>query len=69
SPADIRKVFEGAGVDLGRPIVTSCGSGVTASVLYFALLSAGVDRANLAVYDGSWTEYALNPYSEIIKDE
>ncbi|KAJ1728405.1 hypothetical protein LPJ61_004047 [Coemansia biformis] len=68
SPAGIRKVFEEAGVDLGRPIVASCGSGVTASVLYFALLNAGVDRGNLAVYDGSWTEYALNPYSEIIKD-
>ncbi|KAJ2014610.1 hypothetical protein GGI09_008886, partial [Coemansia sp. S100] len=68
SPADIRRVFESRGVDLNRPIIASCGSGVTASVLYFALLNAGVSPRNLAVYDGSWTEYALNPYSEIIKD-
>ncbi|KAJ2159368.1 hypothetical protein GGF46_003071 [Coemansia sp. RSA 552] len=68
SPDEIRQVFESAGVDLGRPIVTSCGSGVTASILYFALLNAGVSEQSLTVYDGSWTEYALNPYSEIIKD-
>ncbi|KAJ2784410.1 hypothetical protein H4R18_001120 [Coemansia javaensis] len=68
TPAAIRSVFERAGVDLGRPIIASCGSGVTASVLYFALLNAGVDQKNLAVYDGSWSEYALNPYSEIVKN-
>ncbi|KAJ2350875.1 hypothetical protein IWW50_004393 [Coemansia erecta] len=68
SPEDIRKVFEAAGVNLDRPIITTCGSGVTASVLYFALLNAGVSEKNIAVYDGSWTEYALNPYSEIVKD-
>ncbi|KAI8320209.1 Rhodanese-like protein [Martensiomyces pterosporus] len=68
SPSEIRQVFENAGVDLSRPIITSCGSGVTASVLYFALLNAGVDASNITLYDGSWTEYALNPYSEIIKD-
>ncbi|KAJ2746032.1 hypothetical protein GGI20_001659, partial [Coemansia sp. BCRC 34301] len=68
SPEDIRRVFESRGVDLNRPIIASCGSGVTASVLYFALLNAGVSPRNLAVYDGSWTEYALNPHSEIVKD-
>ncbi|KAJ2821683.1 hypothetical protein GGI24_004146 [Coemansia furcata] len=67
SPDGIRRVFESRGVDLDRPIIASCGSGVTASILYFALLNAGVSPRNLAVYDGSWTEYALNPYSEIIK--
>ncbi|PIA15099.1 Rhodanese-like protein [Coemansia reversa NRRL 1564] len=65
---DIRNIFTHAGVDLNRPIITSCGSGVTASVLYFALLNAGVSQSNLTLYDGSWTEYALNPYSEIVKD-
>ncbi|KAJ1842020.1 hypothetical protein IWW55_001308 [Coemansia sp. RSA 2706] len=69
TPAAICKTFEAAGVDLNRPIVTSCGSGVTAAVLYFALLNAGVSEQNLTLYDGSWTEYALNPYSEIVKDE
>ncbi|KAJ1957078.1 hypothetical protein GGI12_005127 [Dipsacomyces acuminosporus] len=68
SPAEIRKVFEDAGADLSRPIITSCGSGVTAAVLYFALLHAGVSPGNITLYDGSWTEYALNPHSEIIKD-
>ncbi|KAJ1720686.1 hypothetical protein LPJ53_004701 [Coemansia erecta] len=68
SPEEIRKVFEDRGVDLSRPIITSCGSGVTAAILYFALLNAGVPRELLTLYDGSWTEYALNPHSEIIKD-
>ncbi|KAJ1666123.1 hypothetical protein IW140_001850 [Coemansia sp. RSA 1813] len=68
SPEKIRKLFSDAGVDLHHPIITTCGSGVTASVLYFALLHAGVSQCNLVVYDGSWTEYALNPHSEIVKD-
>jgi thiosulfate/3-mercaptopyruvate sulfurtransferase len=44
-----------AGVDLARPIVTSCGSGVTASVLALALHQLG--RPDVAVYDGSWSEW------------
>ncbi len=44
-----------AGVDLDRPIVTTCGSGVTASVLALALHRLGKDA--VAVYDGSWTEW------------
>ncbi|KAJ1863878.1 hypothetical protein LPJ73_000401 [Coemansia sp. RSA 2703] len=68
SPEEIRKVFEDRGVDLSRPVITSCGSGVTAAILYFALLNAGVPRDMLTLYDGSWTEYALNPHSEIVKD-
>jgi thiosulfate/3-mercaptopyruvate sulfurtransferase len=55
SAADIRALFEGAGVDLSRPIVTSCGSGVSASVLALALARLG--RDDVAVYDGSWTEW------------
>ena len=47
--------FEQAGVDLSRPIVTSCGSGVSASVLALALARLG--REDVAVYDGSWTEW------------
>lgn len=52
---ELRQVFVEAGVDLGHPIVTTCGSGVTASVLALALARLGLDRA--AVYDGSWTEW------------
>ncbi|HEX5262220.1 MAG TPA: rhodanese-like domain-containing protein, partial [Phenylobacterium sp.] len=55
-PADeIRAVFEGAGVDLAGPIVTTCGSGVSAALLALALACLG--REDVAVYDGSWTEW------------
>ena len=52
---DLRRVFEAARVDLDRPIVTSCGSGVTACVLALGLDLVG--RPDVAVYDGSWTEW------------
>jgi thiosulfate/3-mercaptopyruvate sulfurtransferase len=51
----LKAVFEGAGVDLTRPLVTTCGSGITASTLALALARLGKDRT--AVYDGSWTEW------------
>ncbi len=55
-PADqLRQRFIAAGVDLGQPIVTSCGSGITACALAFGLHLIGVPR--VAVYDGSWTEW------------
>ena len=55
-PADqLAATFKGVGVDLKQPIVTTCGSGVTASVLALALARLGYDRT--AVYDGSWTEW------------
>lgn len=50
---ELRAVF--SRVDLDRPIVTTCGSGVTASVLALALARLG--RFDVAVYDGSWTEW------------
>lgn len=56
---ELRAAFERAGIDLARPIVTSCGSGVTASVLLFALHRIGVDDA--ALYDGSWSEWGADP--------
>ena len=48
-----------AGVDGTKPLVTSCGSGVTACILTLGLLRAGFPEA--AVYDGSWTEWAGRP--------
>jgi thiosulfate/3-mercaptopyruvate sulfurtransferase len=53
---DIRAAFEDAGVDLAKPIVTTCGSGVSAALLALALARLG--RDDVAVYDGSWTEWA-----------
>ncbi|MCC3860580.1 3-mercaptopyruvate sulfurtransferase [Pseudemcibacter aquimaris] len=55
SPDDLKNAFVNAGVDLEKPIVTSCGSGVTACVLLFALHQIG--HTQNALYDGSWTEW------------
>ncbi|HEU4367949.1 MAG TPA: 3-mercaptopyruvate sulfurtransferase [Methylomirabilota bacterium] len=54
-PDELRGAVQAAGVDLARPIVTTCGSGVTASVLALALHLLG--RPDVAVYDGSWSEW------------
>jgi thiosulfate/3-mercaptopyruvate sulfurtransferase len=54
---DLRSAFIGAGVDLARPIVTTCGSGVSAAVLTLALYRLGV--RGTALYDGSWAEWGL----------
>ena len=54
-PDQLRNRFEAAGIDLDRPVVTSCGSGVTAATLAFALHLIGHDH--VAVYDGSWAEW------------
>ncbi len=59
TPAELRAAFEGAGVDLSSPLTATCGSGVTASVLLFALHLIGVKDA--ALYDGSWSEWSADP--------
>ncbi len=56
---ETRGIFEAAGVDLGQPIVTSCGSGVTAAILTLALHRMGHTRN--ALYDGSWVEWGAYP--------
>ncbi|MBB3033369.1 sulfurtransferase [Alteriqipengyuania lutimaris] len=58
-PDELRALFERAGIDLDRPIVTTCGSGVTASVLLFALRLLGAPST--ALYDGSWSEWGADP--------
>jgi len=59
-PADeLRARFAAAGADATRPLVTSCGSGVTACILTLGLLLAGLPQG--AVYDGSWTEWGGRP--------
>ena len=52
---ELRKAFADAGVDTAKPIVTSCGSGVSAAVLTLALYRLGVE--DTALYDGSWSEW------------
>jgi len=56
----LRRAFEKAGVDLSKPVVTTCGGGVTAAVLSFALHLLGKD-CDVALYDGSWSEWAVDP--------
>lgn len=56
---DLRAAFEAAGADLSVPIIGSCGSGMTASVLLFALELLG--KHDTALYDGSWSEWGADP--------
>jgi len=57
-PADLLSAkFREAGIDLKKPVVTSCGSGITATVLAFGLHLLG--HRDVAVYDGSWAEWGL----------
>jgi thiosulfate/3-mercaptopyruvate sulfurtransferase len=55
SPDQLKAAFTEAGVNLDKPVITSCGSGVTAAILTFALDALGKPVG--AVYDGSWSEY------------
>jgi thiosulfate/3-mercaptopyruvate sulfurtransferase len=56
---EIRQSFESAGVDLNKPIITTCGSGVTAAVLSLGLERIG--KTDHSLYDGSWSEWGMFP--------
>ncbi|HEV2816633.1 MAG TPA: 3-mercaptopyruvate sulfurtransferase [Allosphingosinicella sp.] len=56
---ELRAVFARAGVDLDRPMVTTCGSGVTAAVLLFGAHLLG--KTDVRLYDGSWSEWGADP--------
>ncbi|WP_299502437.1 3-mercaptopyruvate sulfurtransferase [uncultured Roseobacter sp.] len=58
-PEACRAIFDAAGVDLTMPIITSCGSGVTAAILALALERLG--HAHWSLYDGSWAEWGMFP--------
>jgi thiosulfate/3-mercaptopyruvate sulfurtransferase len=64
SKADLQALFEAEGVDLDKPIVTSCGSGVSAAIIALALARLG--RWDAPVYDGSWTEWASRDDTRIV---
>lgn len=64
SAEDLKALFRAAKVDLTAPIVTTCGSGVTASVVALALARLG--RQDVAVYDGSWTEWGGRPDTAVV---
>jgi thiosulfate/3-mercaptopyruvate sulfurtransferase len=55
----LRAVFDAAGVDLARPMVTTCGSGVTAAVILFGAHLLG--KEDVRLYDGSWSEWGADP--------
>ncbi|KXS09769.1 rhodanese-related sulfurtransferase [Gonapodya prolifera JEL478] len=61
----LAELFKAKGVDLEKPIVTTCGSGVTACALLFALDRIGAK--NVSVYDGSWSEFAARADQDGIK--
>ena len=65
SVADLRGVFQAAGVNLAKPAITSCGSGITAAVLSLALERMG--HRNHALYDGSWAEWGMYDDLQVAK--
>jgi thiosulfate/3-mercaptopyruvate sulfurtransferase len=58
-PTELRARYAAAGIDLTRPVVTTCGSGVTACALLLGLRVVGAD--SVALYDGSWSEWGSLP--------
>lgn len=65
SAAELRELFRSNGIDVEKPVTTTCGSGVTAAVLALGLEIAGAKKIQL--YDGSWSEYAQQPEAAIEK--
>lgn len=58
SKTELQNIFINAGIDPSKPVVTTCGSGITAAMLSFALALLG--QTNAPVYDGSWAEWGRN---------
>lgn len=66
SADELKRTFAEAGIDLDRPVVTSCGSGVTAAVVALALETIG--HRDTSLYDGSWTEWGGKSDTPVVKD-
>lgn len=67
SLSSLREVFKEAGIDLDKPVVTSCGSGVTAAVITLALQSLG--HVDNKLYDGSWTQWGGRSDTPVVTGE
>jgi thiosulfate/3-mercaptopyruvate sulfurtransferase len=65
-PAAIEAALKQAGIDLSRPVITSCGSGVTAAIVSLGLELIG--HADHAVYDGSWSEWGADPELPVTRE-
>ena len=57
--SELKQIFHSAGIDMSKPAITTCGSGVTAAVLNLALEVIG--KSDHSLYDGSWTEWGMSP--------
>jgi thiosulfate/3-mercaptopyruvate sulfurtransferase len=62
--SELRRAIEDAGIDFGQPVVTSCGSGITAAIITLALESLG--HEDNALYDGSWSEWGSREDTPVV---
>lgn len=56
SPEELKETFEGAGIDLSRPLASTCGSGITACIIALGAHVSG--KEDVSMFDGSWEEYS-----------
>ncbi|APD94227.1 sulfurtransferase [Alteromonas mediterranea] len=65
--SELKNVFQGARIDLRKPIICTCGSGVTACIIGVAALMCGATQ--VSVYDGSWSEWGADTHYPVVTDE